>query len=255
MGFELKPLTRSLALIAAFALACATLPAAPKNIKSGQDLLAAMHARYEKSWYRTVTFQQDSTTHNPDGTSKTEIWYEALLLPGKLRINIGAPDAGSGYLFNDNVLTTFKDGNVTAARPFVHLLLVLGFDVYRQDPQTTIAEVSGQGIDLSKLHEDTWEGKPAYVVGADKGDLKSKQFWVEKDRLLFLRLIEADSRDATKLDDQRFGDYRRVPGGWIAARVDFYQNGVNSFSETYSNIKINVPLDRAFFDPQHFTSH
>jgi len=245
--------------IAAFISACAlavipTFGAPPQNIKSGQDLLTAMHARYEKSWYRTVTFQQDSITHNPDGTSKTEIWYEALSLPGKLRINIGAPDAGSGYLFSNNVLTTFKDGKVTGTRPFVHMLLVLGFDVYRQDPQTTISEASGQGFDLSKIHEDTWEGKDVYVVGAEKGDLKSKQFWIEKDRLLFLRLIQPDSRDATKTADQRFGDYRRVPGGWIAARVDFYSNGVDTFNETYSNIKTNVTLSSGFFDPQNFTS-
>ena len=239
------------------ALALAGIPAfaaPPQQIKSGQDLLTAMHARYAKSWYRTVTFQQDSTTHNPDGTSKTVIWYEALSLPGKLRINFGAPDAGSGYLFNDNVLTTFKDGKVASTRPFVHMLLVLGFDVYRQDPQTTMSEASVQGFDLSKIHEDTWEGKPVYVVGADKGDLKSKQFWIEKDRLLFLRLIEPDSRDATKTADQRFGDYRRVPGGWIAARVDFYSNGLDAFTETYSNIKTNVKLSPNFFDPQHFTS-
>jgi len=246
--------------IAAFIVACAlaVIPASaapPQNIKSGQDLLAAMHARYEKSWYRTVTFQQDSTTHNPDGTSKTEIWYEALSLPGRLRINFGAPDAASGYLFSDNVFTTFKDGKVTATRPFVHMLLVLGFDVYRQPPEKTISEASGQGFDLSKIHEDTWEGKPVYVVGADKGDLKSKQFWIEKDRLLFLRLIQPDSRDATKTADQRFGDYRRVPGGWIAARVDFYSNGLDAFTETYSNIKTNVKLSADFFDPKHFTSH
>lgn len=213
-----------------------------------------MHARYAKTWYPTVTFQQDSTTHNPDGTSKTEIWYEALSLPGKLRINFGSPNAGNGYLFNDNVLTTFKDGKVSATRPFVHLLLVLGFDVYRQEPQATIAEVSGQGIDLSRIHEDTWEGKAVYVVGAEKGDLKSKQFWIEKNRLLFLRLIQADSRDASKIADERFTDYRRVPGGWIAARVDFYSNGVETFTETYSNIKTNVPLDASFFEPQNFTS-
>lgn len=239
------------------ALACTSLcafAAPPQQIKTGQDLLTAMHARYAKSWYRTVTFQQDSTTHNPDGTSKTVIWYEALSLPGKLRINFSAPDAGDGYLFNNNVLTTFKDGKIASTRPFVHMLLVLGFDVYRQDPQTTISEASGQGFDLSKIHDDTWEGKPVYVVGADKGDLKSKQFWIEKDRLLFLRLIEPDTHDATKTADQRFGDYRRVPAGWIAARVDFYSNGVDSFTETYSNIKTNVKLNPNFFDAQHFTS-
>lgn len=247
-------MSRKIALIFAVAFLSPVASAVPQQIKSGQDLLTAMHTRYRDSWYRTVTFQQDSTTRNPDGTSKTEIWYEALSLPGKLRINIGAPNAGNGYLFNDSVLTTFKDGKVSATRRFVHLLLVLGFDVYRQEPQATIAEVRGQGIDLTKTHEDTWEGKAVYVVGAEKGDLKTKQFWIEKNRMLFLRLIQPDSRDASKIADERFGDYRRVPGGWIAARVEFYSNGVETFTETYSDIKTNVKLDPAFFDSQKFTS-
>ena len=88
----------------------------------------------------------------------------------------------------------------------------------RQDPETTIKVVKGEGYDLSKLHEDTWEGHPAYVVGADKGDLKSKQFWVTKDTLLFVRDIEPARGDPKKLDDIRFMDYRPLAGAWIAAR-------------------------------------
>jgi hypothetical protein len=143
---------------------------------------------------------------------------------------------------------------VIASRPFVHMLLVLGFDVYRQAPETTIAQVQGQGIDLSKVHEDAWEGKPVYVVGAEKGDLKSKQFWIEKERLLFVRLIEPDAKEPAQCNDTRFGDYQKLSAGWVAARVDFYVDGRNTFSEVYSNIQANPRLDPAFFDPKQFKS-
>ena len=66
-----------------------------QNIRDGSDVLRAMHDRYKSSWYDTVTFTQKSTTYNPDGTTKVETWYEAALLPGKLRIDIGQPATGT----------------------------------------------------------------------------------------------------------------------------------------------------------------
>jgi hypothetical protein len=136
----------------------------------------------------------------------------------------------------------------------VNILLVLGFDVYAQAPETTIKVVQGEGYDLSKLREDTWEGHPAYVVGADKGDLKSKQFWVTKDTLLFVRVIEPSQSDATKLNDIRFTHYEPAGHAWIAARVEVYSEDKLVFSEDYTDIQTNAKLDPAVYDPQQFSA-
>lgn len=243
--------------IVIFAAISALAPAAirAQEIRDGEALLRAMHDRYQNNWYETLTFTQKSTTHNADGTDKSEIWHEALLLPGKLRIDIGPQADGNGVLIADGAYTSFKEGKVAATRPFVHLLLVLGFDVYRQAPQVTIDQVKGEGIDLKRLREDTWEGQPVYVVGADKGDLKSKQFWIEKKRLLFARLIQPDRADAVKTADSRFADYRQLPIGLVAARVEFLVDGRRVFSEEYSEIVANPKLDPAIFDPKQYASH
>ena len=211
-----------------------------------------MHDRYANNWYETLTFKQESITHKPDGMNSSEIWYEALLLPGKLRIDIGQPNSPNGMLLAEDKLIRFQNNEVTASRPFVHMLLVLGFDVYRQPVETTIGQVKAQAFDLAKVHEDTWEGRPVYIIGADKGDLRSKQFWIEKDRLLFVRLIEPDDRDPAKTDDTRFTDYRQLSVGWVAARVEFYADGKNVFSEAYSDMKVNPKLDPALFNPNQF---
>lgn len=223
-----------------------------QEIRSGQDLLQAMRDRYKSSWYETVTFTQKSTTYNADGTTKVETWYEAAQLPGKLRIDIGKPSDGNGYLLADGKVTIFKEGKATADRPLVNMLLVLGFDVYRQDAEVTGKVITGEGYDLTRIHEDTWEGHAVYVVGADKGDLKPKQFWVEKDTMLFVRLIEPAQGGAGKLDDVRFADYRKLAGAWIAARVEVHSDGRMVFSEEYSDIQGNVKLDPGVFDPKQF---
>jgi hypothetical protein len=225
-----------------------------QGLRNGESVLRAMHDRYKTSWYDTLTFTQKSTTYNPDGTTKVETWNEAALLPGKLRIDIGPPSDGNGFVLVDGTVTIVKDGKVAGTRSRVNMLLVLGFDVYRQEPQTTIDVVKAQGYDLTKLREDSWEGRPVYVVGADKDDLQSRQFWVEKDTLLFVREMEPSRSDPKMVDDIRFTDYRKLGAGWVAARVEVHAGDRMVFSEEYSDIQANVKLDPAAFDPSQFNS-
>ncbi|MGH9495129.1 MAG: LolA family protein [Candidatus Sulfotelmatobacter sp.] len=226
----------------------------PQNVHNGEDVIRAMHDHYQSSWYKTVTFTQKSTTYKPDGTSSFEMWYEAASLPGKLRIDIGTPADNNGYLMVDGNISILKKGALAKTDKYVNILLVLGFDAYTQDPAKTIEVVKEEGYDLSKFHEDTWDGKAAYVVGADKGDLKSKQFWIEKDTLLFVRVIEPARQDPAKVDDIRFVHYQPRAGAWIAAGVEVYSDGKKVFTEDYTDIQANVKLDPGMFDPQKFSS-
>ncbi|MCU1302194.1 MAG: hypothetical protein JWQ87_2478 [Candidatus Sulfotelmatobacter sp.] len=246
----MKPMRFRLSLLILLSLSVAHA----KEVRSGEDVLRAMHDRYAKSWYKNLTFTQKSTTYNGDKTIKVETWYEALELPAKLRIDIGPPKNGDGYLMVDGTLTILKEGKESGTRPLVNMLLVLGFDVYGQSPETTANVVKAEGYDLKKVHEDTWEGQAVYVVGAEKGDLKSKQFWVEKKRLLFVRLFEPTQADPNKFQEIRFEDYREMAGGWVAARVEVYADERKVFSEEYSDIQSNVKLDPGTFDPKQFNA-
>jgi hypothetical protein len=224
------------------------------DVRSGEDVLRVMHDRYAKTWYETLTFTQKSTTYNADGSSKAETWHEALSAPGKLRIDIGTPGDNNGYLMVDGTLTILKAGQVAATRPRQNMLLVLGFDVYRQTPEATAKVAKDEGYDLTKVHEETWEGQPVYVVGAEKGDLKAKQFWVDKKRLLFVRLFEPTGADASKFRDIRFEDYREMSGAWMAARVEVRVDDKEVFSEEYTDILCNAKLDAGTFDPKQFSA-
>jgi GWxTD domain-containing protein len=224
------------------------------KIESGEAVVSAMRTRYENAWYDTVTFTQKSTTYNPDGTTKVETWYEAASLPGKLRIDYGPASEGNGLVLADGNATSFQAGKETSTRPLLNLLLVLGFDVYRQAPEITVGQLKHEGIDVTKFHEESWNGEPVYVVGAEKGDLKSKQFWVEKKRLLFVRLLQPYQRDLSKTTDTRFVDYREEGKGMIAARVEVYRDEKMVFTEDYTEIKIGVKLDAGTFDPKQFNA-
>jgi hypothetical protein len=127
--------------------------------------------------------------------------------------------------------------------PRLNLLLVLGFDVYKQPVERTVAELRSEGFDLSRVHTDTWHGRPAIVVGALAGDTTSNQFWIDSERDVFLRLHQGDL-------GAWFDDYRPLEGGWIAAEVTVTTKGVTTLHEVYSHIKANVALPDAWFDGQ-----
>jgi len=252
----MKMIKPAVLIVVLATLVVATLAQA-QQIRTGEDLLRAMHDRYADTWYKNVTFTQKSTTYKPDGTTSVETWYEVALLPGKLRIDIGPASEGNGYIFDRGNLTIIKANKITGSQPLTNMLLVLGFDVYAQPPDVTANVAKQEGYDLSKFREDTFDGHPVYVVGANSPtDLTSKQFWVAKDTLLFVRDIEPTRHDASKTEDIRFIHYQPLANAWIAAGVEMYVDGKKVFSEDYTDIQANVNLSPGVYDPAQFaTTH
>ena len=165
------------------------------DAKTGEEVITRMHDKYAGKWYKTLTFVQKTTNYKPDGTSTSEMWSEAMSVPGSLRIDFLGSKTGDGILFTNGQIFGWRDGKAGPGRPFVHPLLVLGFDVYQQPATTTIAQVKAMGIDLSQVHEEKWMGRSVYVVGAKQGDLKVPQVWVDKKGLYFVRLFQLGGRE------------------------------------------------------------
>ncbi len=234
-----------------FLLLIIAVPAYASKIKTGEELVAAMHRKYANKWYKTLTFVQKNTQYNPDGTTQNSTWYEALSAPGKLRIDFDPLDSGNGLMFADNSQHSFRAGKLARSQPLVHPLLVLGFDVYTQPVEKTLSQLKELKIDLSVVREDTWEGQPVYVVGAKQGDLRSPQFWVDKKNLYFVRLLQPVGKDNEHLQEVQFNKYQKVKsGGWVSPEVVVIVDGKRVWMEEYSDIQTNVALDANLFDTQ-----
>jgi hypothetical protein len=225
-------------------------PAATPAPKNGEELVALMRDRYVGKWYKTLTFVQKTTL--PDG--RIETWYEALELPGKLRIDVAPLDSGKTLLFRNDSLYIFEQKKLKASQPLVHPLMVLGFDVYQAPVPETVRKLQGLKFDLSKLHQTTWRGRPTYVVGAEPGDTTSPQFWIDVERLYFVRSLEPSKKDPSVINETIFDKYVRLGGGWVEMEVLFLANGKQHVKEEYSNPKANVRLDPAIFEPSAWTA-
>lgn len=224
-------------------------PASP-----GAGVLRSMRDRYASSWYSTLSFTETAEQRTATGGQTSEKWYEEGKLPGRLRIDVGVPASDTStprrtvIYANDSVYVK-SPGHPLVARPSLNLLLVLGFDVYKQPVERSVAELTEQGFDLSRVHNDTWQGRPVVVVGAAAGDTTSKQFWVDTGRMVFVRLLDTSHTLLGPSTEALFDDYRQLAGGWIAASVKVSGGGVTHLREVYSDMKGNVDLPDSWFDP------
>jgi len=242
-----------------FTLVCALIiviaPATyAAKIKTTEDLVSAMQKKYGKSWYMTATFVQKTTNYQADGTTKVETWYEALSVPGSLRIDFTPIKDGNGILFTDRKIFSFKDGKQESTRAFVHPLMILGFDIYKLPAAEVLETLKGLKFDLSILREDTWQGRAVYVVGAKEGDLHSPQFWIDQKNLYFVRMLRPSGKDGLQTQETQFNKYQRLGGGWMAPKVIFKVDGQVRTTEEYSEMRANPSLDSRLFDPQYWTS-
>ena len=261
----MRPLTQHAARLAVLSLAApaachsSSVPAATPvpapaavihtSYTTGDEVIAAMHARYAGKWYSTLTFTQKTSRLQADDKWNVQTWYEALRVPGQLRIDFDPISAGNGVLYVRDSAFTIRNGRPLPGQPSINLLLLLGFDVYGNAPARTTALLRKEGYDLTVVHADTFQSRPMVVVGADQGDLHRKQFWIDAERLYFVRMLEPAPRDSTKVQDIRFMNYERRGEAWISPRVEIYSDGKLVFHEDYTDMRTNEPLDDALFDP------
>jgi hypothetical protein len=223
-------------------------PAVPEPYTSGEQLLEAMQNRYVARWYRTLTFVQETTTFAASGDSTEAVWYEALQLPSRLRIDFDPLDQRNGVIVRGDSQFVFQRGQITRRIGRTNELLLLGFDVYFLEPSTTAAWLRRLGFDLSRIRQDQWQGRQVYVVGASSAaDMASKQFWVEREHLLFVRLIQPGANG--RMQDIRFLNYEPLGRTWIAPLVEIYEDGRLVMREEYRHMRVGVALDSTLFDP------
>jgi hypothetical protein len=219
-----------------------------------RTLIHALHHRYADGWYRTLFFRQTVLRRTPGAAESPppEVWAEYAEIPRRLRIDFDDGASGNGVIFAGDSLYVFRADSLARRAAQRNPLMLLAFDMYVQPPERTLALLREEGFDLERFHRATWEGRPAWVVGAEPGDLRSPQFWLDAERLLFVRLIQPTGPNGERISDIRFHRYEPLGGGWIAPEVVFLLDGEEIMREEYYDIRADLPLDPRLFDPDHW---
>lgn len=235
-------------IIAAFTISNKVV--AQNEAISGEEVIRQMHERYSDSWYDYLTFKQETIYYKDGEQERSEWWYEALGVPGQLVIKFDSLSSGSGVIFREDTQYVFQKNEIVNKAPRVHDLLVLGFDVYGAQPANTIEKLKARGFDLSKTYESEWQGRPVYVVGASDENDQSNQFWIDKERLYFVRLLRTGQGGV--IQETQFNNYEKAGDGWVAPLILFYNDGQLTLKEIYSNIETHESLPPSIFDFKDF---
>ena len=221
-------------------------PLPPLAITDGASLVEAMYRAYEGRWYETSYLVQEVVYHEEGEPARSEVWTELLWLPGRVRGNIGPVEDGNAEIYTDGAFHTFRDGELVRTGELVHTVLLLGFDVYMQEPDVSVAQLERAGVDMALLREDTWQGRPVWVVGAEEGDVAASQFWIDQENLVFVRQIM--NRPDRGLLEVEMNAIEPLGKGWIATELVFRRGERILLTESYLEWGILDAIDPAVFD-------
>ena len=219
------------------------------SVTNAASLARAIHDRYAATAPRNVTFVQKTTVSLSSGSQIVQTWYTAGELPGRWRVDTDQ-SAKNGTLYVGDSTYQFAAGKLAKADTGMNEILSVAFDVFSQPASKSESMLRRMGIDGTKMHETMWRGAPVYVLGAGRGDTSSKQIWVERDRLIPVRLLEKTRQGHT---DYRFNAYAQVGGQWVPGEVEQFVNGKRRLLEQLTQVRTNVSLPDALFDPKRFS--
>lgn len=233
-------------LVATLAGCAPRVPTAPA-LDSGAAVVAAMHARWHGVRAPTLTFVQQTVVYRPEAAPDTTTWYEAAA-PGRLRIDIEPLADRTAIFYVDGVRTVVRGGEVVSVTPDVNVLLLALMDVYHQPPAVTHRTLDSLGFATSTVHERHWKGRPVVVVGAAASDTTVSQLWVDRERLVPLRVVQKLPEGGPLLD-AHVGDYRQIGGVWHEHLIEIFLDGRRYQDEWYRDVHPGVPVEAALFDP------
>jgi hypothetical protein len=219
-----------------------------KSVGSGKDIIISMYDRYKGKWFDRIMIKQDVVYYKDGQEDKKQIWTEHLILPGKIRSDIEEPEEESFQIAINDTQYVFRSGRLVYKTDVIHTILLLGNDIYVQKPEKTIVGLEKAGFNLQTFYETNWKGRTVFVVGAQKGDLKSNQFWVDKEHLIFVRQIKKSPMG--NISEVKLENHEPVGGAWIAREVTFHTNGEIMFRQSCREYNIMDQIDPDMFDIQ-----
>ena len=212
---------------------------------TGLEVIGWMRRAHPSRALRSLSF--DIMTVEYRGARQVERESRAYAaLPGRLRVDVLPTSTRAGYVRNRQRLSVFNRGRRVSTSRRVDLATLLAYDVFAQSIDTTIMWLDSAKIRYGLLRRDYWFGRPVWVVGAERGDHSSPQFWVDADRWRVVRVIQRDTRN--RVADARFLDYTEVLDVPVPTRIAIYVDGDLVQEQRMANIAANPALPSRVFD-------
>ena len=215
------------------------------QITNTAQLLDAMQSRYRGNWFETFTFEQQTIRFQENGAVRdTAIWNEAIHYPDQFRIDYG--EAGRFVVYRSDSAYRFTNFELQSARFEPQEFLLFKGGMYFMPANKVLEKLEEYGYNTALFREDRLHGQRVYVIGAEKSDLATKQFWVNADHYYTVRRISLAGQGRTL--DVQYSDHKKFADGWVEQTVFFYLNGRLIQKELYLDIEVDVQLSQDIFN-------
>ena len=206
-------------LISIIASTLLTLP--PTN---GEQLIQAMQQRYAGKWYKTLTFVQ--TTTFPQTRQGGDLVRSGLDSQARCASTWPRWTGGRTILFRNDSIYQFKGGKLAGSKNFV-----------ASPDGPRLRRLWPAGRARRSANSRTWDSISASCVPIPGRDARicrrrgpgrqhdRSQFWIDQERLLFVRMIEPAPDGSGATFETQFNKYQPLGKGWISVEVIFNVNG------------------------------
>lgn len=224
---------------------------AQKELSTAKALVKQMHKLNKGKWFDAFTFVQRTIRFDENGqTRDSSTWYEAIEYPKNFRIDYGDLKNGNANIFRNDSIYAFRSGSLQRADLNPQQFLLMKGGLYHYKVKEVLSMLEDYGYDTSKFRSDQWNGRPVYVLGAEKGDEQSAQFWIDAKHYYLVRRISSTSNN--NVLDVHYSDHIAGGGGWVEQTVKFYLDGRYIQIEYYEEIDTAPELPHSLFDPNAF---
>lgn len=175
------------------------------------------------------------------------------IFPDKFRSDILSKDTHRIHLVSSDGPLTIIDGKAGVSRSS-------RFDQYKDillyhSPLMLQQRLFLLGVDVSVSSIGRFQGKIAFVLGAEYPDESVPQVWVEKETFMPLRWIVTGKTESKKDDlEIRYGQWSKKGNLWYPGHVGFYQNELLLREIDVNQIEVDPHFSQKLFDIRRLRS-
>jgi outer membrane lipoprotein-sorting protein len=117
-------------------------------------------------------------------------------------------------------------------------------------------QLSLSGLDVTVSSLGRFQGKPAYVLGAQYPDETTDQVWLDKDTFRPFRWIMTSKSEQSRENrlEVRYDQWQKVQNAWYPMRIEFFMAGILVREIHVQKIKVNPSFSKKLFDIKHLKS-
>jgi len=187
---------------------------------------------------------------NPDMSADELSETLKFKFPKTFRSDIVSENIQRIRIVSDRIVFTVIDGKVSdepenSYDHYKDLILFRSREILQE-------RLSNLGVDVKVTSFGRFQGKPAYVLGAQYPDETPPQVWLDKKTFLPFRWIITGN--ATQNLEVLYLDWKKLNRTWYPMRIEFFSNG-NLVREIHvQDIKVNPSFQADLFDIQQLKS-